>query len=76
VKLLVTGGAGFIGSHLSEQLLEIGHSVIALDNLSTGSKENISKLLGNPNFELVQASMLDEELIRRTWKEIFPSLNL
>ena len=70
MKLLVTGGAGFIGSHLSEQLLESGHSVIALDNLSTGSRENISKLLGNPNFELVQASMLDEELIRKEMERV------
>ena len=76
MKLLVTGGAGFIGSHLSEQLLEIGHSVIALDNLSTGSKENISKLLGNPNFELVQASMLDEELIRKEMERVDGCIHL
>jgi len=76
VKLLVTGGAGFIGSHLSEQLLESGHSVIALDNLSTGSRENISKLLGNPNFELVQASMLDEELIRKEMERVDGCIHL
>ena len=76
MKLLVTGGAGFIGSHLSEQLLESGHSVIALDNLSTGSKENISKLLGNPNFELVQASMLDEDLIRKEMERVDGCIHL
>ena len=76
MKLLVTGGAGFIGSHLSEQLLESGHSVIALDNLSTGSRENISKLLGNPNFELVQASMLDEELIRKEMERVDGCIHL
>lgn len=76
MKLLVTGGAGFIGSHLSEQLLESGHSVIALDNLSTGSKENISNLLGNPNFELVQASMLDEELIRKEMERVDGCIHL
>ena len=76
MKLLVTGGAGFIGSHLSEQLLESGHSVIALDNLSTGSRENISKLLGNPNFELVQASMLDEDLIRKEMERVDGCIHL
>jgi len=63
VKLLITGGAGFIGSHLSTRLIEIGHSVIALDNLSTGSAENIASLMGNSSFEFVQGSMLDEKLI-------------
>ena len=63
MKLLITGGAGFIGSHLSTRLIEIGHSVIALDNLSTGSAENIAGLMGNSNFEFVQGSILDEKLI-------------
>jgi UDP-glucose 4-epimerase len=47
---LITGGAGFIGSHLSEYLLHQGHTVFALDNLSTGSAENIKHLLGHPQF--------------------------
>lgn len=64
MKLLITGGAGFIGSHLSTRLIEIGHSVIALDNLSTGSAENIAGLMGNSNFEFVQGSILDETLIQ------------
>ena len=64
MKLLITGGAGFIGSHLSTRLIEIGHSVIALDNLSTGSAENIAGLMGNSNFEFVQGSILDEKLIQ------------
>jgi UDP-glucose 4-epimerase len=63
VKILITGGAGFIGSHLSARIIEIGHSVIALDNLSTGSAENIAGLIGNSSFEFVQGSMLDEKLI-------------
>ena len=63
MKLLITGGAGFIGSHLSTRLIEIGHSVIALDNLSTGSAENIAGLMGNSSFEFIQGSMLDEKLI-------------
>ncbi|MFZ9922584.1 MAG: NAD-dependent epimerase/dehydratase family protein [Candidatus Nanopelagicaceae bacterium] len=63
MKLLITGGAGFIGSHLSARLIEMGHSVIALDNLSTGSADNIAGLMGNSSFEFVQGSMLDEKLI-------------
>jgi len=63
VKLLITGGAGFIGSHLSQRLVDVGHSVIALDDLSTGSAKNIAGVMGNPSFEFVQGSMLDEKLI-------------
>ena len=63
MKLLITGGAGFIGSHLSARLIEMGHSVIALDDLSTGSAENIAGLMGNSSFEFIQGSMLDEKLI-------------
>ncbi len=63
MKLLITGGAGFIGSHLSARLIEMSHSVIALDDLSTGSAENIAGLIGNSSFEFVQGSMLDEKLI-------------
>jgi UDP-glucuronate decarboxylase len=50
-KILVTGGAGFIGTHLVERLLMLGHNVLCVDNLYTGSKRNISHLLANPNFE-------------------------
>lgn len=53
-KILVTGGAGFIGSHLCERLLHDRHEVICLDNFFTGSKENIKRLLGNPDFELIR----------------------
>jgi UDP-glucuronate decarboxylase len=54
VKLLVTGGAGFLGSHLSEKLLGMGHEVICLDNFFTGHKKNINHLLNNQNFELIR----------------------
>ena len=53
-RILVTGGAGFIGSHLCERLIEAGHDVICLDNYFTGSKENILRLLEFPNFELLR----------------------
>lgn len=54
MKLLVTGGAGFLGSHLCEKLLELGHEVIALDNFYTGRKKNVSHLLSHENFDLVR----------------------
>jgi UDP-glucuronate decarboxylase len=54
MKILVTGGAGFLGSHLCERLLSQGHEVIALDNFYTGSKENIKHLTSHPNFELIR----------------------
>jgi len=60
---LITGGAGFIGSHLAEELLRRGHQVTALDNLSTGKYENTAHLDGNPDFQLVVGSILDEFLL-------------
>ena len=54
MKILVTGGAGFLGSHLSEKLLGLGHEVICVDNFYTGSKRNIEHLLGNTNFEIIR----------------------
>ncbi len=63
MKVLITGGAGFIGSHLSELLVQRGHEVVALDNLSTGRMENLSGLKGNSNFQLVIGTILDERLV-------------
>ncbi len=54
MRILVTGGAGFIGSHLIDRLMAQGHEVICLDNFFTGHKRNIQHWLGNPNFELIR----------------------
>jgi len=53
-RILVTGGAGFLGSHLCERLVEMGHDVICLDNFFTSQKSNVAHLLDNPNFELLR----------------------
>lgn len=55
MKIVVTGGAGFLGSHLCTKLIEQGHEVICIDNLITGSEENISHLKSNPNFKFINA---------------------
>ena len=57
-NILVTGGAGFIGSHLSKALLDLGHKVICIDNLFTGSKDNIHDLMDHPNFEFVNHDII------------------
>jgi len=65
MKYLVTGGAGFIGSHVTDALIARGDLVVVLDNLSTGNSHNIEHLVGNPNFEFVSGSILDTELVDR-----------
>jgi dTDP-glucose 4,6-dehydratase len=57
LRYVISGGAGFIGSHMCEYLLDKGHSVLALDNLITGSDENVVHLRGNPNFEFQQVDV-------------------
>jgi len=59
MRILITGGAGFLGSHLCDRLIEQGHEVICLDNFFTGRKANIQHLIGNPNFELVRHDVID-----------------
>ncbi|TGM02269.1 UDP-glucuronic acid decarboxylase family protein [Leptospira jelokensis] len=58
-RILITGGAGFIGSHLAESLLNAGNKIIVLDNFHTGRKENLTHLLSNPNFELIRHDITD-----------------
>ena len=63
MRVLVTGGAGFIGSHLCEELLKSGQEVICLDNFFTGLKENIAHLMGNNKFELVRHDIIQPILL-------------
>jgi len=59
MRILVTGGAGFLGSHLCHRLIDDGHEVVCLDNFFTGRKANIAHLIGNPSFELVRHDIID-----------------
>jgi UDP-glucuronate decarboxylase len=59
MKILITGGAGFLGSHLCDRLISDDHEVICLDNFFTGSKQNIIHLLDNPRFELMRHDVVD-----------------
>tara|TARA_Y100001933_G_scaffold261805_1_gene317382 strand:+ start:1093 stop:2037 length:945 start_codon:yes stop_codon:yes gene_type:complete len=69
-NILVTGGAGFIGSHLCRVLVNIGHKVICIDNLFTGSKTNIIDLLSHPNFEFINHDII-EPYYRKNIDEIY-----
>jgi len=63
MRILVTGGAGFVGSHLCERLIADGHSVVAVDNFSTGRAANLDNLKGSKDFTLVEGSILDSALL-------------
>ena len=65
MNILITGGAGFIGSHLAERLMAEGHAVSVLDDLSTGRRENLAALEGRAGFRFVQGSILDRALVER-----------
>ena len=67
---LITGGAGFIGSHLSETLLESGHRVIAIDNLSTGRLDNIASFQGHPHFHFARAGIENQVVLDRLTSEV------
>ena len=64
MRVLVTGGAGFIGSHLCERLINDGHSVTAIDDFSTGRASNLSHLEGEANFMLIEGSILNSEILK------------
>ncbi len=63
MKVLITGGAGFIGSHLSEHLIGLGQNVAVIDDLSTGSLDNIAHLIDNPAFSFVEGNACDADLM-------------
>ena len=69
MKLLITGGAGFIGSHLDDALIARGHQLTIVDNLVLGRKENIEHLIGNPNFRFIEADLLDIPKMREIFTE-------
>jgi len=60
--ILITGGAGFLGSHLCERLLHEGNDIICLDNFFTGDKKNIDHLLQNPRFELIRHDIINPHI--------------
>ena len=66
-RVLVTGGAGFLGSFLCEQLIQQGHDVLALDNLFTGNKRNIAHLLDNRNFEFIRHDVVEPIVLEVDW---------
>jgi len=70
MRILVTGGAGFIGSHLCERLVKDGHNVTALDNFSTGQATNLRSLVGVNNFALVEGSILDKKILEVLMNEV------
>ena len=59
MRAVVTGGAGFLGSHLCDRLIEMDYEVICLDNLLTGNTDNIAHLFGNPRFKFVKHNVVD-----------------
>lgn len=65
MKVLVTGGAGFIGSHLVDGLMESGYEVRVLDNLSAGSLDNVKHWLDNERFEFIKGDMVDLETVKK-----------
>ncbi len=71
-RCLVTGGAGFIGSHLVERLLELGNEVVILDDLSTGARVNIERVVGHPKCELHVGSITDPVVLA----EVMPGIDV
>lgn len=69
MRILITGGAGFIGSHLDDALIARGHQLTIVDNLVLGRKENIEHLFGSPNFRFIEADLLDMPKMREIFTE-------
>jgi UDP-glucuronate decarboxylase len=71
MKILVTGGAGFIGSNLCRKLLSLGHYVICVDNLYTGSEENIKELFESPNFKFIKHDIIEPLMLEEKIDQIY-----
>jgi UDP-glucose 4-epimerase len=69
-KAVVTGGAGFIGSHLAEELAQRDYSLTIIDDLSTGKRENLSAILNKPNVKFIQGSITDLPLLQKLFKDV------
>ncbi|KAJ3185968.1 hypothetical protein HDU85_000882 [Gaertneriomyces sp. JEL0708] len=69
-RALVTGGAGFIGSHLVQKLLELGYTVRVFDNLSTGHYHNIAPFVENPKFEFIYGDIMDRQVVRKAMSDV------
>jgi UDP-glucose 4-epimerase len=70
MRILVTGGAGFIGSHLSERLLKDGHQVVVLDSASTGRLSNLNGVIDSPQFQVIEGSILDSSVLNPLVKDV------
>ena len=70
MKILITGGAGFIGSHLADLLLSKNYQAVAIDNLSLGRIENIKHLRGNKRFKFIKEDLLNFSKLERIFKNI------
>lgn len=70
-RILVTGGAGFVGSHLVDRLMLLGHEVTVLDNFFTGSKTTVSHWIGHPNFEMVRHDVVEPFMIECDRRSIY-----
>ncbi|MGL5094879.1 MAG: GDP-mannose 4,6-dehydratase, partial [Planctomycetia bacterium] len=66
-RVLVAGGSGFLGSHLCDRLIGLGHEVVCLDNFFTGNKANIAHLMGHPRFELIRHDVIEPILVEVDW---------
>lgn len=69
MNILITGGAGFIGSHLCDALYELGHEITVVDNLVLGSIENIQHLIGQPRFKFVKDNILDADIMKAVFEK-------
>jgi UDP-glucose 4-epimerase len=68
MNYVVTGGAGFIGSHIAKYLVDRGHDVTVVDNFFSGKKENFRHLCDNPHFHFVQGTITDPEILKDTFR--------